>query len=769
MLRFHDLGNGRRTSLLSRQQTDILNALDSEESFTYRELADFLNISEGTTHTQLWRLKKKRFVSNKEGTWHITGNGKTFLRPKDVKGPTEEESEILPELREFYESHLTYLESNGLEALPVDYALLDRTTDLDESLIRYPIEFFDALRTIMKERGYIQPYQKPFIKIFNLPDDMTKTIFGIREDDLGELVQFEGEIISHTHAEVAITKGMFECKRCGATFTSDQKSEDGSIQPPLECPQDQGGCGKSASATRFEFHADKSGAKSYQWLRVQERVYDQADRPTMDVYIDTPLMDSTDPKEQLYKDGNIVKVVGVVKGRVKSKKNRKKYYSLYVDASSVEVIAQAVTETEPTPEQVEKILELSKEDDIEVQIVQSICPELEGYERVKKLVALMFFSGKTQVLGDGTRVRKSPNVIMLGEIGCGKSTLQQWIANFYPKSGYSSGKGATPAGLWGMAARDDLHGSHFTFITGLIPRCNEGIACVDEFDKHLAEYGDSLFLEQMEMRKVTIHKGDIRNLVLEADCPLICGANWKGGKFDTNKYAVEQIPDEINMMLQSRAIMVNLDVFRKAIDDDKKLNKIGQKHGRDKELLKTPIAPNLFRAYISYARRHVDPNVYSNEEVFSTLKATYLDLMKQVDEEAEELPLTDRLFEDLIRFTECSARMHLRDIPTEADIQNGIEAIKHYLWQFAVDEFGKFDIDIIVTGTSASLREQMIKLKDIIRYLQEAEGSAHAMTIVDMAKEKGISLTRVDELLKKWQQEGEIYSPEKDRYKLVGG
>src|SRR5438067_677711 len=63
--------------------------------------------------------------------------------------------------------------------------------------------------------------------------------------------------------------------------------------------------------------------------------------------------------------------------------------------------------------------------------------------------------------------------------------------------------------------------------------------------------------------------------------------------------------------------------------------------------------------------------------------------------------------------------------------------------------------------------EQIISIRDIINELAGPDGVADYEDIVRIAQERGIPPAKVDSWLKRWAQEGEIYSPVKNKYKLV--
>jgi replicative DNA helicase Mcm len=116
--------------------------------------------------------------------------------------------------------------------------------------------------------------------------------------------------------------------------------------------------------------------------------------------------------------------------------------------------------------------------------------------------------------------------------------------------------------------------------------------------------------------------------------------------------------------------------------------------------------------------------------------------------------------------SEASARLRLSDEVTIEDAERSVRIVEYWMGKVAGEE-GRFDIDIIQTGISQSQREQIISLRDIINELAGPEGVADYEDIVRVAQDRGIPPAKVDAWLKRWSQEGEIYSPAKNKYKLV--
>ncbi|MEK6851927.1 MAG: hypothetical protein AABY30_05255, partial [Candidatus Thermoplasmatota archaeon] len=138
--------------------------------------------------------------------------------------------------------------------------------------------------------------------------------------------------------------------------------------------------------------------------------------------------------------------------------------------------------------------------------------------------------------------------------------------------------------------------------------------------------------------------------------------------------------------------------------------------------------------------------------------------------EAGTIPITPRQLEAFVRLAEASARARLSPLVDVADADRAIAIIEYWLRQVAMEAgTGRIDIDIVATGASASQRDQMLMLREIIATVggtEAGEGAKHE-DIVSLAEQRGIARDRIEAWLRKWTQDGDIYSPVQGRYRLV--
>merc|ERR1712050_208993 len=105
---------------------------------------------------------------------------------------------------------------------------------------------------------------------------------------------------------------------------------------------------------------------------------------------------------------------------------------------------------------------MAREPDIRDKIYKSIAPAICASEKdviddVKCAVACLLFGGSRKHLPDGTRMRGDINVLLLGDPGTAKSQFLKFAEKAAPVAVFTSGKGASAAGLT-AAIKSDREG-----------------------------------------------------------------------------------------------------------------------------------------------------------------------------------------------------------------------------------------------------------------------------------------------------------------------
>jgi replicative DNA helicase Mcm len=647
-------------------------------------------------------------------------------------------------------------------------------TDMAIYLLRHPLNVLmageEAIRRLVPpgEEG-IQIH----LRIRALPRDRRVPIRDLRAKHLGQYIAVEGLVRKSTEVRPRVTDALFQCLRCGTIIKEPQDGQN--FREPLECYEEQGGCKRSASATKFRLLTETSMYVDTQKLEIQEspeglRGGEEPQRLTL--YVEDDLTGHTNPGERVVMNGILR---SVQKGRTGAKST---LFDIFMDVTSAEKEQVEFEEIEVTEEDARLIREAGASPDILRMITASIAPSLYGMHVEKEALALQLFSGVAKVMPDGRRIRGDIHVLMVGDPGIGKSELLSYMSRLSPRGIYATGKAATAAGLTAAAVRDEFGEGRWTLEAGALVLADLGLAAIDEIEK-MNPQDRSAIHEAMEQQRISVAKAGI-TAVLQSRCSVLAAANPKFGRFDEHKYLSEQI--DLSPTLLSRFDIIFAMIDRPQTERDRELAEHILKGHRVGEIARrretgatthaaddigvpfTPhFSPDFLRKYVAYAKR-IYPVM--TDEAMAAIQKKYLDIRKTGEGAGSSVPITPRQLEAIIRLSEAGARLRLSEAVTGDDADRAVRIVEYWMGKVAGEE-GRFDIDIIQTGISQSQREQIISIRDIISELAGPEGVADYEDIVRIAQERGIPPAKVDAWLKRWAQEGEIYSPAKNKYKLV--
>lgn len=589
------------------------------------------------------------------------------------------------------------------------------------------------------------------VRVGELPDPEVHTVGSPLVSEIeGEVKGIRGQVSKQSQNKRILTEGAFECTRCGTISRIPQLQE--SRTEPHECQ----GCERQGP---FAINHRESKKEDHQLVRLQTppEASDDGSTDSIDIILREDLVGTVSPGDRIVANS----LVELEPESEESRVFEPKGYAESIDRLDGDYDDINVTE------HLDRIRDVANGDDPVASVVDSIAPTHEGDETIKEAIALQMFGGTDKELSDGSVMRGTIHILLIGDPGCGKSSLLRYVNNLAPRSVFTTGQGSTAAGLTAAAVQDDFGASSWTLEAGALVEANNGICAIDELDD-MAQEDHAGLLEALSDQEVSISKAGI-NATLPARTTVLAAANPIHGRFDEYESVAEQFDLPSNLVSRFDLIFPMQD--KPDEDRDGRIAdtildsaEAGQRNERGEDVgshASTPeIEPEVLRAYIAHAKT-ITPVI--TDETKQMIREQYLTLRQAGgDGETGPVAVTPRMTEALIRLSEASARIRLSDEISIEDAKRAAKIHQEYLEDVGIDpETGEYDADVIETGTSQSQRDRIRNIKGIIAEVEE-EYSAQGAPIEEVketAEVTGIDPDKVEYTIDKLADQGHIYYP----------
>ncbi len=612
------------------------------------------------------------------------------------------------------------------------------------------------------------------LRVTGLPSTARRLIRELRETDLNRFVALDGIVRKATEVRPMIREAVFSCSACRAEVREAQEEGATVFREPSECT----GCGKPAARARFRLLPERSTYVDAQRIEIQENpesLKGGAHPQGLPVLLTEDLTGRVIP-------GNRIVVNGVLKSLQRASVGRSGLvrsttFDLTLLGNAIEVKQKEFEEIDLTEEDTAVIERFRGDPRVLEILVSSLAPSIKGMEEEKTAIILQLFGGVEKRYPDGIRVRGDIHILLIGDPGTAKSQLLRNVSQVAPRGVYTSGKGATAAGLTAAAVKDDFAGGRWVLEAGMLVLADGGIAIVDELDKMSPEDRSAMH-EALEQQTVSISKAGI-TATLNARCPVLAAANPKWGRFSSKEPIGAQI--DLPPTLLSRFDVIYSIQDRPEPERDRLLaSRILQSH-REGEAGARPIpsgtptggepfSPERLRKYIAYARRNVRPVL--SPAALGVLEDFYVRVRGEGSARTKDggdppVPITARQLEALVRLSEAAARARLSDTVEPQDADRATHIVETFLKRIATSEEGGLDIDIVNTGVPRGQHERLQIFHEVMRRLQETNGSFSREEAFEAAIAKGIDLARLEGLWQVLRNQGELMESRPNVWQLV--
>jgi len=642
---------------------------------------------------------------------------------------------------------------SGVTSLTIDFRELESFDNVFSVLAAdNPLEFMKTMNNALiavlhaQEPKYIESIDTTLLQVRITKYSEEVKLRAIRSKHIGKLLRVSGIMMRASEVKPLLVQAVFQCRICDEKIP--QTQEDGRYTEPVRCPL----CDKK---TPMRLLAQESQFRDWQKVRIQESPDElppgQMPR-SVDVILEGDIVDISRP-------GDLVRVTGILQTTpdFSRRGGRLATFNIFIEANGVEVSEKEHEQIALSDDDIKKIKELSDDPYVHERIIASIAPSIKGHDSIKESIALLIFGGVSKELEDGTKLRGKSNILMIGDPGTGKSQILKFVSDLAVRALYTSGKGSSAAGLTAAVMHDADSGA-MTLEAGALVLADQGIACIDEFDK-MDPTDRTAIHEAMEQHTVSIAKAGII-ATLNARTSILAAANPTLGRYESSLSVQDNIRLPFTILSRFDLIWIMVDTIEATKDRELAqfiLRMHQDKRGKEKTATQT-LPKDFLKKYIGYANLNVRPQL--TPEAAEVIENFYVGLRKSAEGGAA-VPITARQLESLVRLAEARAKMALEHKVSKEDAQAAIRLMEESLRMVALDRVtGKIDIDKLVSKMSASQRGSSdVIIKAIKDMESEGTSTVNRDALVQKAVSMGLAREQAEEVIEKLLSEGILYSP----------
>ncbi|KAM0746072.1 ATP dependent DNA helicase [Meredithblackwellia eburnea MCA 4105] len=640
----------------------------------------------------------------------------------------------------------------------IDDSLPDPTYDIsDKADVLDVIQFQRREKNLQNEETGDNLFPKALMRRYNLyfrplTTSPPLSVRQVRGTYLGKLITLRAIITRVSEVKPLLLVNAYTCDSCGAEIF--QEVDKRKLTPLVECPSEE--CVLNNARGQLHMQSRASRFVPFQECRVQE----MADQVPVGHIPRSMTIHLYGTQTRLLSPGDTVHIGGIFLPLPYDNFRAMKLGLLtdsYLEATHIHQLKKSYDALRLTPAIEEGLRQLKADPALYQRLALSIAPEIFGHEDVKKALLLLLVGGVTKSMGDGMKIRGDLNVCLMGDPGVAKSQLLKYISKVAPRGVYTTGRGSSGVGLTAAVMRDPVT-DEFVLEGGALVLADNGIACIDEFDK-MDESDRTAIHEVMEQQTISISKAGITT-TLNARTSILAAANPLYGRYNPKISPVDNI--NLPAALLSRFDLLFLILDTPSRDDDERLAQhvaFVHMHSEHPPLDAEPISPVLMRHYIALARQK-RPTVPQN--VSDYVVGAYVQLRKQQKDDEERNQFftytSARTLLAVLRLSQALARLRFSDEVERPDVDEALrlmEVSKSSLWRDEDRDAHAAGMDQTVTSKIYNIIKQ-IKQRGGARVQRDGEGEEEDMDLDD-AFGVALSLREVrEQVLAKGFTEGQL-------------
>jgi len=664
-----------------------------------------------------------------------------------------------------YVDEIDKMMSANSKFINIDYNDLVSHPEVESVFNTNPDEILDAFTRAIKEilQQRFPKYAKKIeheirARIGNYP--VQRSLRQINAEVIGKMTSVSGMVLRASEVKPLAKELVFMCPEGHRTDVILDK--DLKLTTPLQC--------SNSKCTHKDLGIEPKSSRfiDVQFVRLQELPEDLPPGQLphyLDVTVKQDLVDNARPGDRIVLTG----IIRIEQERMSGvSKNESPLYRLRLDGNNVEFfggkgdkISRRIQREEISPEEEKMILALSKNPDIYDRLIESYAPHITGHETIKESILLLMAGSTQRQLNDGSKIRGDINIFLVGDPGTAKSEMLKFCARIAPRGLYTSGRGSTAAGLTAAVVRDA--NGIFMLEAGATVLGDQGLVCIDEFDKMKAEDRSALH-EVMEQQTASIAKGGIV-ATLNARASILAAANPMYGKYDPFKNITENVNLPVPLLTRFDLIFVVRDKPSKERDTKiaKHIINLHTPKGIDSRSL---IDAETLTKYLAYAKR-VQPVL--TQEAEEKILDYYMKMRSMGQDSEDIITVTPRQLEGLIRLATARARLLLKTQVEGQDAQRAIDLLEEMFNEAGIDvNTGKVDLGTL-QGRPRSEVSKMQLFMDVIRGLEgeHKHPVEESQLVEELAKTDKFTEDEARNYIRKMQKDSVIYEAKPGYYNIV--